>query len=883
MHYPNWYLPEMGGGLLIAIIAVLHVLIAHLAVGGGLFLVLTERKARKNKDEGLLAYVRSHTWFFVLLTMVFGGVSGVGIWFVIALVQPDATSLLIHEFVFGWAIEWVFFIGEIVALLIYHYRFDKMNARDHMIVGWLYFAFAWLSLFIINGILGFMLTPGKWVETGGFWQGFFNPSFFPSLIFRTCISFIFAGVFGMVTASFRKDAELRNRVMKYCGQWLYFPLVVLALTGIYYASVIGDQAFQNVFHMNPESTVFQNLLLISSLLLFGVGLISLFRLQQWIQKAGAFLLVFIALGWMGGFEYLREIARKPYVIYHTMYSNSLRPADIDRIRREGFLPNMEWAKVSVLTEDNTLQAGAEIFRLQCMICHTYENYNGIKNKMERMTERGIEAQLTGMGKVNAYMPPFAGTAGEKKALAAWLFQEIVQGDPFVQEDYTPPQYAFDIPDFDQRNDEYVLLVWNDLGMHCISDDEQHWAFLPPANSLNAQLVRRGAKPEIVTRGVKLVYEVEEQHANPQDHSMFWKYDKEIFGVDLPEGEGLAGFALNDTMHAQADRFVAELIPVMPYRDDGQYNPYPIFTVKAIDETSGELLAMTRTVAPTSTEMGCRNCHGGDWAWNGISGVSAETSQNILAAHDRYSGTTLLEDALNGQPRLCQSCHADPAVGAPGLPGIMNFSASIHGFHANYLSGMDQEACNLCHPSRTAGNTTCFRGRHAEVGINCTNCHGRLEDHALSLLKGEADKPSSGRLAANLVPVFVADQASVNPRTPWLMEPDCKGCHNNFNIKEDGWRGTSFNQWAPGFTALYRNRTDNMGMMCISCHGSTHAIYGAMNKYGKQRDNIQPLQYQGMAGTIGTHNACWVCHIKDMPVSGHHRNQVNRKVPAVLVE
>jgi len=102
MNYPIWLLPTTGGGLLIAIIAITHVVISHLAVGGGLFLVLTERKAHRDNDKGLLAYVKAHTWFFVLLTMVFGGVSGVGIWFIIGLVNPAATSMLIHNFVFGW-------------------------------------------------------------------------------------------------------------------------------------------------------------------------------------------------------------------------------------------------------------------------------------------------------------------------------------------------------------------------------------------------------------------------------------------------------------------------------------------------------------------------------------------------------------------------------------------------------------------------------------------------------------------------------------------------------------------------------------------------------------------------------------------------------------
>ena len=33
MNYPVWYLPETGGGVLIALIAVLHVFVSHFAVG----------------------------------------------------------------------------------------------------------------------------------------------------------------------------------------------------------------------------------------------------------------------------------------------------------------------------------------------------------------------------------------------------------------------------------------------------------------------------------------------------------------------------------------------------------------------------------------------------------------------------------------------------------------------------------------------------------------------------------------------------------------------------------------------------------------------------------------------------------------------------------
>jgi cytochrome bd-type quinol oxidase subunit 1 len=93
MNYPVWQLGFLGGGFLIAVIAIIHVYIAQFAVGGGLFLVLTEHLARKNNDPGILEYVRKHTKFFLLLTMVAGALTGVGIWFTISLLSPSATLL----------------------------------------------------------------------------------------------------------------------------------------------------------------------------------------------------------------------------------------------------------------------------------------------------------------------------------------------------------------------------------------------------------------------------------------------------------------------------------------------------------------------------------------------------------------------------------------------------------------------------------------------------------------------------------------------------------------------------------------------------------------------------------------------------------------------
>jgi hypothetical protein len=164
MNYPHLQ-HNLPGGLLIAIVAVVHVFVSHFAVGGGAFLVVTETLARRKNDKFLLDYCRRHSMFFALLTLVFGAVTGVGIWITIGLESPEATGTLIQLFVWLWASEWVFFFVEIAAAIIYAKSWDRLSGRDHQIVGWIYFVAAWMSLFIINGIITFMLTPGGWLQS----------------------------------------------------------------------------------------------------------------------------------------------------------------------------------------------------------------------------------------------------------------------------------------------------------------------------------------------------------------------------------------------------------------------------------------------------------------------------------------------------------------------------------------------------------------------------------------------------------------------------------------------------------------------------------------------------------------------------------------------
>jgi mono/diheme cytochrome c family protein len=383
MNFPIWELPA--AGLLIAAVAIIHVFISHFAVGGGLFLVLAERKARREKDTAFLDYLKRHSRFFAVLTLVMGAVTGVAIWFTIALVSPTATSSLINTFVWGWAIEWTFFAVEICAAMVYYYGWDRLSARTHEIVGWIYFWAAWLSLVIINGILAYMLTPGAWIETRQFWDGFLNPTYFSSVVARTLVAVGLAGLYALWTVSVSGDQGLKEKVSHYAAtRWILPAAVLTPLTLIWYlyaaasagvpvAGVLGAQGqgvgalLRTALVGSAESgyPLAQRGLqasLFASVLLVVITLTILTRTRGGFGHLTAAVLMVLGFVAFGGGEFVREDMRKPYVIGRYMFVNGIRlpalegvpqppaeaawqaddPFSIDTLQATGVLTAAKW-------------------------------------------------------------------------------------------------------------------------------------------------------------------------------------------------------------------------------------------------------------------------------------------------------------------------------------------------------------------------------------------------------------------------------------------------------------------------------------------------------------------------------------------------------------
>ena len=431
MNYPVWEVP-MGGGVLMALVSVLHVFVAHLAVGGGLWLVLAERAARRRGDAALLALVKSQSRAFLLLTLVFGAITGVGIWTTAALISPQSLVALIRAYVWGWAMEWVFFIVEIAAALVYWYGWERLDERTHRTVGWIYFVAAYVSLVIINGIVTFMLTPGGWLENREFWTGFFNPTYWPSLALRSAAAAAQAGLFVLVTAAFLKRGDARAAdaaawATRRGALWVAAGVAAFAVCLLWYRSALtgaipdwADLAAGAIPVLPRVVTV----MWAGAAASFLLALWPLAAPRRW-HPAGAVLLTAAALVLFFGGEWVREAARKPYTIHGYLYTTGLRVDQEPEIAAAGVTAFTRWRDPASATP---AERGRDLYRAWCLPCHTRDGYNAMRPFLSHRTEAEIADFLPRLQHMRARMPAWHGDAAETADLAAFLAADADRGD-----------------------------------------------------------------------------------------------------------------------------------------------------------------------------------------------------------------------------------------------------------------------------------------------------------------------------------------------------------------------------------------------------------------------------------------------------------------------
>ena len=457
MDFPLFHLDFMGNRMLVAIIAILHVVINHaLAVGFAPLVTLLEfrgyqkRQFDEKKGAAWDEMARKLMFTAFIITTSLGALTGVGIWFVTSLANPASLGSLIRVFYFAWFTEWIIFVLEVVFIMIYYLTWKKSNKsperkRKHILLGLGLSIFSWLTMAIIVAILGFMMDPGSWIEHKTLFSGFTNPLYLPQLVFRTSVAMMTAGCVALLITAYalKRGNFIRPNFLRHISFWILLWMPVAAVGAYIYYWYIPRAMIGNLpvaLATQQFQSWYESLLLIIKIVVgigFAVSILGTIAPKK-LPKHLLIIPVIASVLFLGTFERLREFIRKPYVIGNYMYANGILVDEYPLYQQTGLLKNAPYAKISEITEANVLEAGEEVFTLACTRCHTTHGINSVVIKFEQMygTEKPLDveamkAYMKGMHNVRYYMPPFPGNDAELDALAKYIAHQ--QKEPEVLE------------------------------------------------------------------------------------------------------------------------------------------------------------------------------------------------------------------------------------------------------------------------------------------------------------------------------------------------------------------------------------------------------------------------------------------------------------------
>lgn len=433
LNFPTVEFSWFGNGTIIALIAIVHVVISHgVAIGASTLMVTAEYHAFRKKNLKLDAFARNMAKWILIITTTAGAMTGVGIWFSTTVIQPDSIGSLLRIFFWAWVAEWAVFITEVVLLIIYYYTWDmyKETAKKmkHIRIGIALCIFSWITAAIITGVLAAKLTPGKWTETFSFWHAFFNPTYLPSLGFRTFLALLLAiSLVSFFVKWLIKDNKLKEEIFRIFSIWAAISIPGILTTAIWYLQSIPQEAYDLVVYSTGMSEKMFDVINLT-----GLGVILLFIFWAAIKpKTMPLILSFIVLGasmgFIAEFEFVRESVRKPFIIYDYMYANGVLAKDAEKLNKEGLLTHSTFAETTSVTPDNMYEAGREVYKSQCLTCHTVDGWRSkraLSKRLDGWSEETIKGFIPTMHHVRPVMPPFVGTEKELEALSHYLYNVV---------------------------------------------------------------------------------------------------------------------------------------------------------------------------------------------------------------------------------------------------------------------------------------------------------------------------------------------------------------------------------------------------------------------------------------------------------------------------
>jgi mono/diheme cytochrome c family protein len=166
-----------------------------------------------------------------------------------------------------------------------------------------------------------------------------------------------------------------------------------------------------------------------------------YRHPGWVSAGFAILLFVLGTAAFSTGEYIREAARKPYVVYNVVMSNGIYPQEVARLRAIGYLEGGTWTRAYVRSRYGQLidetggiderrveelapagrrDLGRVIFQYHCNSCHATAGYSGMRELTRGWTPELLRTVVEHPERMRFFMPPFAGTPEEAGLLVDYL-------------------------------------------------------------------------------------------------------------------------------------------------------------------------------------------------------------------------------------------------------------------------------------------------------------------------------------------------------------------------------------------------------------------------------------------------------------------------------
>ena len=262
-------------------------------------------------------------------------------------------------------------------------------------------------------------------------------------------------MFGLVTATAITDGETREDMVRFCAQWVCLPFVLMLIGLIWYANILPEELRNAMQRRTADIRPFIRSFLDSAPLLFLAGMFLFMRMPQKAYRPYVIMVLLLGFAVAGSFEWIRETARRPWLVYGYMYSNGITVADGQKMNEQGVFATSGWARLRALgpkasdarlpgqtaparevqaeagpaaapalaglTPEERGRFGRFLFTQQCSSCHGLgAPMLDIVPRVKGRGEMGVSALLAAQGVISPYMPPFFGTEEERLLLARWL-------------------------------------------------------------------------------------------------------------------------------------------------------------------------------------------------------------------------------------------------------------------------------------------------------------------------------------------------------------------------------------------------------------------------------------------------------------------------------